>query len=269
MRVPISMAVFLLAATAAAQDPVAPKVPPKAEATAPATAQARLAALQEEANALFADWRKQVEAARSEKKAGEKTEGPAAVAAARMRPDFSALVPKFQAAANDYAGTDDAVPFLVWIAQTAEDKKVARGAFETLITSHVDSSALAEMGRMLPFLDRVFDKDLAKRAVEALAKSKDADVRGWAVLAQNQQTIEKAAIDGDAYKQARTLVLAAAEQATAKDLIAELKSSVDQREKFGVGNVAPDIEGEDLDGVAFKLSDYKGKVVFLDFWGDW
>ena len=24
-----------------------------------------------------------------------------------------------------------------------------------------------------------------------------------------------------------------------------------------------------LDGVAFKLSDYKGKVVFLDFWGDW
>jgi hypothetical protein len=261
MRVPISLAVLLLLASVAAQDPVAPKDPPRSEAKSPAAA--RLQALQEEANELFAAWRKQIEAARSEQKEGS------APAAMRMRPDFSALVPKFQAAANDYAGTDDAVPFLVWIAQTAEDKKVARGAFETLITSHVDSSALAEMGRMLPFLDRVFDKDLAKRAVEALAKSKDADVRGWAVLAQNQQTIEKAAIDGDAYKQARTLVLAAAEQATAKDLIAELKSSVDQREKFGVGNVAPDIEGEDLDGVAFKLSDYKGKVVFLDFWGDW
>ena len=25
----------------------------------------------------------------------------------------------------------------------------------------------------------------------------------------------------------------------------------------------------DLDGVEFKLSDYRGKVVFLDFWGDW
>ena len=36
-----------------------------------------------------------------------------------------------------------------------------------------------------------------------------------------------------------------------------------------VGMVAPDIEGPDLDGVDFKLSDYKGKVVFLDFWGDW
>ncbi|MEO1526402.1 MAG: SUMF1/EgtB/PvdO family nonheme iron enzyme [Planctomycetota bacterium] len=36
-----------------------------------------------------------------------------------------------------------------------------------------------------------------------------------------------------------------------------------------VGSVAPDIVGEDLDGVSFKLSDYRGKVVLLDFWGDW
>ena len=36
-----------------------------------------------------------------------------------------------------------------------------------------------------------------------------------------------------------------------------------------VGNEAPDIIGKDLDGVGFKLSDYRGKVVVLDFWGDW
>ena len=38
---------------------------------------------------------------------------------------------------------------------------------------------------------------------------------------------------------------------------------------LAVGKVAPDIEGEDLAGVPFKLSDYRGKVVMLDFWGDW
>ena len=38
---------------------------------------------------------------------------------------------------------------------------------------------------------------------------------------------------------------------------------------FEVGNLAPEIQGEDLDGVNFKLSDYRGKVVVLDFWGDW
>jgi hypothetical protein len=36
-----------------------------------------------------------------------------------------------------------------------------------------------------------------------------------------------------------------------------------------VGKPAPDIEGEDLDGAKFKLSDYRGKVIVLDFWGDW
>ena len=35
---------------------------------------------------------------------------------------------------------------------------------------------------------------------------------------------------------------------------------------LSVGKVAPDIEGEDQDGVRFKLSDYRGKVVLLDFW---
>jgi hypothetical protein len=36
--------------------------------------------------------------------------------------------------------------------------------------------------------------------------------------------------------------------------------------QLSVGNVAPDIEGEDQDGKRFKLSDYRGKVVLLDFW---
>jgi hypothetical protein len=36
-----------------------------------------------------------------------------------------------------------------------------------------------------------------------------------------------------------------------------------------VGKVSPEITGEDLDGKPFKLSDYRGKVVLLDFWGHW
>ena len=38
---------------------------------------------------------------------------------------------------------------------------------------------------------------------------------------------------------------------------------------LALGKTAPDIEGQDLDGKMFKLSDYKGKVVLLDFWGTW
>ncbi|CAN5293827.1 hypothetical protein BH10PLA2_BH10PLA2_18140 [soil metagenome] len=38
---------------------------------------------------------------------------------------------------------------------------------------------------------------------------------------------------------------------------------------LSIGKVAPDIEGEDGDGKKFKLSEYRGKVVVLDFWALW
>jgi peroxiredoxin len=33
--------------------------------------------------------------------------------------------------------------------------------------------------------------------------------------------------------------------------------------------VAPEFEASDENGVKFKVSDYRGKVVVLDFWGFW
>ena len=37
---------------------------------------------------------------------------------------------------------------------------------------------------------------------------------------------------------------------------------------LGVGKVAPDIEGKDQDGKQFRLSDYRGKVVLLNYWSE-
>jgi hypothetical protein len=38
---------------------------------------------------------------------------------------------------------------------------------------------------------------------------------------------------------------------------------------LAIGKTAPEIEAEDLDGNKFKLSEYRGKVVVIDFWGNW
>ena len=38
---------------------------------------------------------------------------------------------------------------------------------------------------------------------------------------------------------------------------------------LGIGKPCPEIRGRDLHGKPFKLSDYKGKVVIVEFWGDW
>ena len=36
-----------------------------------------------------------------------------------------------------------------------------------------------------------------------------------------------------------------------------------------VGKAAPEVTGKDVSGKDLKLSDHKGKVVLVDFWGDW
>ena len=41
------------------------------------------------------------------------------------------------------------------------------------------------------------------------------------------------------------------------------------RKHLQVGMTVPEIEAADTQGVSFKLSDYRGKVVLLDFWGNW
>jgi cytochrome oxidase Cu insertion factor (SCO1/SenC/PrrC family) len=46
-------------------------------------------------------------------------------------------------------------------------------------------------------------------------------------------------------------------------------SSKVSKSDLDVGKLAPEIEGEDIDGQKFKLSEYRGKVVLLDFWGHW
>jgi thiol-disulfide isomerase/thioredoxin len=51
------------------------------------------------------------------------------------------------------------------------------------------------------------------------------------------------------------------------DTVAErAKAELFEIRNLRVGKQAPDIEGEDQDGKRFKLSDYRGKVVLLDFW---
>ncbi len=47
------------------------------------------------------------------------------------------------------------------------------------------------------------------------------------------------------------------------------KAALFEMRNLVIGKKAPDIQGEDIDGKRFKLSDYQGKVVLLDFWGHW
>ena len=47
------------------------------------------------------------------------------------------------------------------------------------------------------------------------------------------------------------------------------QSALHELRHLSIGKVAPEIEGESVDGKPLKLSDYRGKVVVLSFWASW
>lgn len=51
--------------------------------------------------------------------------------------------------------------------------------------------------------------------------------------------------------------------------IAGLNNTIRQLEGMAVGALAPDIEASTPDGKTIKLSDFRGKVVMVDFWASW
>jgi hypothetical protein len=123
--------------------------------------------------------------------------------------------------------------------------------------------------------------------IEAVAKKNpDRTARGQAVMALALQAKQKFAVAE--YKKSPDLDkrAAAAEKAfevllkdygdcprlsrsNAGTLGQEARRQLFELRHLRVGKAAPDIAGDDLDGVKFKLSDYRGKVVVLQFWGDW
>jgi tetratricopeptide (TPR) repeat protein len=99
----------------------------------------------------------------------------------------------------------------------------------------------------------------AKEAFEAAEYRKKKDTEELAVVAEK-------AFEAVAKEYGECKLLGRGEKQTLKEAT---EVELFELRNLRVGKTAPDIEGEDLDGVKFKLSEYRGKVVVLDFWGDW
>lgn len=238
------------------------------KAAPPKDPKQRLESLEAEMKQIIDDWRAQASKQREEIEKARKEGKP--IPAISMRPDFSKLVPKYEAAAKEYAGTSDAMPFLSWLLTSMADRDAAKRAAETIAKDHAASPEVLPLVPMFPYLERAIGKEGAEAFTRAIrAKNRHPDVLAAVLFTEHEDTIKNAELDSDEYKAARTALVAAAEKASDAEIKAKIQGAIDLREKLSSGSVAPDIAGVDLDGVAFKLSDYKGKVIFLDFWGDW
>jgi thiol-disulfide isomerase/thioredoxin len=119
------------------------------------------------------------------------------------------------------------------------------------------------------------------RTLAETAKSKE--VRGQALLALAevmQQQFEEAAKTKDkeqaAKLNAETIALFnevlskyGGVQSPFGPLAGKANDALFVLTKLAVGKTAPDMEGEEIDGKMFKLSDFRGKVTAVYFWGSW
>jgi len=189
-----------------------------------------------------------------------------------LYPDVGKFTPRLWKIAAANVGSAAELDALAWIGENSNDPSDSKPVLEAAIASHVNSPRLAGIverayirdTRMLDLVDAIF------------ASSPHVDVQGIACFQIAQYW--KGRADGGAGEEA----LARAEElfevllaeypevrhwrGTLKDAAA---SELFELRNLGIGKPAPEITGADVDGVEFKLSDYRGKVVVLDFWGDW
>jgi hypothetical protein len=189
----------------------------------------------------------------------------------RTRPTAAVLDAVLKRAEKDEKDPDVA-DVLAWVATSAYYQPAGKKAAEQLIDKHPDHPAIERICMVAANMKG--GDELLKKI---LAKDPKPKVKAAATLGLGKALAEKTDALGDqpaeadkAAAEAEKYLLAAAElytddQVRKKDIDAELRVIRTMR----VGKVAPEIKAPDLDGKEFKLSDYRGKVVMIDFWGNW
>jgi len=179
---------------------------------------------------------------------------------------------KFKSVAEEAKGTETAAQGWMWVLKLDPDnKKQCQETIDLLLAEHMTSPALGELPGMLsPYR---FSEDFVVERLRALvAESPHDQVRAGALYTLGTTLLDsrdpaKKAEGRDCMTAVQTeygkLAYGNGTYATAAErYLFEL-------DKLQIGMVAPDFQATDENGVQWKLSDYKGKVVVVDFWGIW
>ena len=157
---------------------------------------------------------------------------------------------------------------LAWLATNSRGAE-GRNALKYLFENHVSSPAMELVVDMAGF--GVPSKTAQKRFETLLKKNNSTKVKAIATFELANALAAAEPEDTTKIEELyQTVIEEYGDVEGRRGKIADqAKSALYEIQYLTLGKVAPEIEGEDLDGVKFKLSDYRGKVVLLDFWGNW
>ena len=175
--------------------------------------------------------------------------------------DLNAVV----AANADNPANFDAI---MWVTMNMAGSEAGTKAMDTLFEKYIDNEKMANLCGVLA-QGRMPVKNVDEKLEQLIEESPHKAVRASATMAL-AKTVKDETRAEELYE---SLIANYGDLTSSMTRGKTFKEAADnalfQLKYLSIGKVAPDIEGEDLDGVAFKLSDYRGKVVVLDFWGDW
>lgn len=104
-----------------------------------------------------------------------------------------------------------------------------------------------------------------------LAKYMSGDLQAWknedlGTVSRQAESLFKKVLEE--YGDCRDLALGDKGE-PAQSLACQAKAELRELQCLSVGKLAPELEGEDLDGHKLKLGDFRGKTVVLTFWASW
>ncbi len=180
---------------------------------------------------------------------------------------------RFLKLAQEHPDDPTALDALAWVVRNVGGGPDRQKALDLLVKDHLKSEKLADVCTALEGPEG----ETALRAI--LEKSPHRRVQGVACFSLAESLKERAgggAADADTLnKEAEALFervekeFADVEMSAGRKLGDLAKGELFEIRNLAVGKKAPEIEAEDIEGTKFKLSDYKGKVILLDFWGHW
>jgi hypothetical protein len=186
--------------------------------------------------------------------------------------EFKAL---FEAFAAKHAGTEEALTAKLWVLQNVgwlreKGRAEATRLAEEIVAEYPKSKQIGKISEW-PFLFTA--KKLEGYLEKMFENSPHDEVKGAALLG----LARLARRNGTAGREKAAEMLKTVKEKygdipfrfTTCGRMADALLNPYKPEDLEVGKKAPELEGMLVDGKKIKLSDLKGKVVVLDFWGDW
>lgn len=151
----------------------------------------------------------------------------------------------------------------------AAGKERLRGFLETVASESLPEEALQSFGYDISGLVYRLGLDAVEPSVRKLIAASPEEARSGLLFGLGAAVCEAAREDESVRERGLGLLREVRERWPASEDAQRAEGRIFRYTNLVVGKPAPDFETVDADGNAFKLSDYKGKVTVIDFWGFW